>query len=317
MIARVFVFLGVTTSQSSIMRIFPRWRDRLGLGADVEIVGWDVPIGAPPARYQELVSAMKVDGNIVGGLVTTHKLDVYAAARDLIDDLDPYARLCEEVSCLSKRGDRLLGWAKDPVSAGRSLTALLGSGYFLRTGGKVLCFGAGGAGTAIVLHLLTALDPGDRPEGIMVTDAAPGRLDSLRTLHRKVGSTIPIDLVEVRDPLVNDALLDGLPPGSLVINATGMGKDIPGSPITAAARFPERGIVWELNYRGDLHFLRQAAARSRDSGLRLEAGWSYFIHGWTTAIEEVFQRPIGTEELDRLTEAAAFARPPLPIAWES
>ncbi|MGH2387191.1 MAG: shikimate dehydrogenase family protein [Chloroflexota bacterium] len=314
--AHLFVFIGVTTGQSSIMRIFPRWRDLLGLGADLEIVGWDVPIGAPPARYRELVGTMKADAHIVGGLITTHKLALYAAARDLIDEMDRYARLCEEVSCLSKRDGRLLGWAKDPVAVGRTLAGLLGPGYFGRTGGKVLCFGAGGAGTAIILHLLTAPDSGDRPAGIVVTDRTHGRLDSLRDLHRKLGSAIPLELVENSDPLRNDTLVGSMPPGSLVINATGMGKDIPGSPITADARFPERGIVWELNYRGALDFPRQAAARRQDHGLRIEAGWPYFIHGWTTVIEEVFQHPIDAGELDRLAEAADFARPPLPTALE-
>jgi len=315
--SRIFVFIGVTTGQSSIMRIFPRWRELLGLGAEVAITGWDVPIGAPPARYRELVHTMKADQKIVGALITSHKLDLYAAARDLIDDLDPYARLCEEVSCLSKRGDRLLGWAKDPVSAGRTLVALLGLGYFGRTGRKVLCFGAGGAGTAIILHLLTAPGVGDRPAGIIVTDPAPGRLNSLRGLHRRLGSTVPLDLVENSDPRTNDALVGGLPPGSLVINASGMGKDIPGSPITAGARFPESGVVWELNYRGKLDFLHQAAAWRHEHGLQVEAGWPYFLHGWTTAIEEVFQRQIGAEEFDEMARAAAFARPPLPAALES
>ena len=230
--------------------------------------------------------------------------------------MDRYARLCEEVSCLAKRAGHLLGWAKDPVAVGRTLAALLGPGYFGRTGGKVLCFGAGGAGTAIILHLLTASDAGNRPAGIVVTDRTSGRLDSLRDLHRKLDSAIPLDLVENSDPSRNDLLVESMPPGSLIINATGMGKDIPGSPITADAPFPERGVIWELNYRGDLDFPRQAAARRQDRGLRIEDGWSYFIHGWTAVIEEVFQRPIAAEEIDRLAAAAAFARPAPPSALE-
>ena len=53
-----------------------------------------------------------------------------------------------------------------------------------------------------------------------------------------------------------------LPPRSLVVNATGMGKDRPGSPLRAGAAFPERSAVWELNYRGELEFLRQARAQA-------------------------------------------------------
>ena len=48
---RSFTFIGVTTAQSSIMRIFPRWRDLLGLGPDVEMAGWDLPLHAPPEDY--------------------------------------------------------------------------------------------------------------------------------------------------------------------------------------------------------------------------------------------------------------------------
>src|SRR5690349_11515586 len=132
--ARVFVFIGVTTATSSIVSIFPRWRDSLGLGADVRLAGWDLPIGAPARQYREAIQSLKNDAQNVGGLVTTHKIDVYRAAHDLFDTVDRYAELCGEVSCLARRDGRLLGWAKDPISAGKSLQRILGLGYFARTG---------------------------------------------------------------------------------------------------------------------------------------------------------------------------------------
>jgi shikimate 5-dehydrogenase len=85
-----------------------------------------------------------------------------------------------------------------------------------------------------------------------------------------------------------------LAPGSLVINATGLGKDAPGSPLTEAAVFPEHGIVWDLNYRGDLVFLDQARAQKAARDLQVEDGWTYFIHGWTQVIAEVFDIAIPT-----------------------
>ena len=72
------------------------------------------------------------------------------------------------------------------------------------------------------------------------------------------------------------------------MNATGLGKDAPGSPLTAAARFPERAIVWDLNYRGDLVLLDQARAQAHERMLQIEDGWTYFLHGWTQVIAEVF-----------------------------
>jgi shikimate dehydrogenase len=107
----------------------------------------------------------------------------------------------------------------------------------------------------------------------------------------------------------HDALLAQLPPRSLVINATGMGKDIPGSPIGDGAWFPERAIAWELNYRGDLRFLRQARAQESERELLVADGWRYFIYGWTSVIEEVFERPISADDLELLASEAEFARP--------
>ena len=90
------------------------------------------------------------------------------------------------------------------------------------------------------------------------------------------------------EPRDNDAVLERLKPGSLVINATGLGKDAPGSPLTDAALFPQNAIVWDLNYRGALVFLDQARAQAATRRLQIEDGWTYFLHGWTQVIAEVF-----------------------------
>jgi shikimate 5-dehydrogenase len=74
-----------------------------------------------------------------------------------------------------------------------------------------------------------------------------------------------------------------------------LGKDAPGSPLTDQARFPRNGIVWEFNYRGDLEFLRQARAQSKERALTVQDGWIYFIHGWTRVLAEVFDVDIPTE----------------------
>ncbi len=102
----------------------------------------------------------------------------------------------------------------------------------------------------------------------------------------------------------------GLKPGSLVINATGLGKDAPGSPLTFYGSFPERGIVWELNYRGDLVFLDQAEAQKEEKILQIEDGWDYFLHGWTQVIAEVFAVDIptsgpGFDEISRIASEAS------------
>ena len=80
-----------------------------------------------------------------------------------------------------------------------------------------------------------------------------------------------------------------LPEYSIVINATGMGKDTPGSPLTDLGIFPKNGIAWEFNYRGELDFMHQALRQIESRNLKVEDGWVYFLHGWSQVIAEVLQ----------------------------
>ncbi len=304
-----FSFVGVTTARSAIMRVFPAWAEHLGLEG-VVMAGHDLPIHGEPNVYRAVVEDIKADPLDVGGLVTTHKIDLFAACRDLFEFVDPYAELCGEVSCISKSGGALQAHAKDPISSGRSIDEFLPKGYWSETPANALLFGAGGSNLAITLHLLTVREPHDRPMRVVVVNRSPARLESMRRIHAQIDSGVPIEYVENADPHVNDQLVSKLPPRSLVINGTGMGKDIPGSPITTAAIFPERGLVWELNYRGELDFLHQAERQAAVQELTVEDGWRYFIHGWTCVIEEVFHVALDPATVDELAAIALPLRQP-------
>ncbi len=279
-------FVGVTTGQSSIMTVFPRWAEMLGLG-HCAINGIDLPLHAPDAAYRDVVSYIRDDPHSRGALVTAHKIDLLHAAGDLIDELDTHAAALHEVSCLSKRGGKLIGHAKDPISARLALDAIVPGGHW-RRGGDAFLMGAGGAATAITWNLMQPRGATDRPGRIVVSDVDATRLDGLRRFHDSLGSGMKVDYVLAASSEQNDDVLSSLAEGSLVVNATGLGKDRPGSPLGAEARFPREGIVWELNYRGDLLFLDRAEAQAPRSGLTTFDGWSYFLHGWTQVIAEVF-----------------------------
>ncbi len=298
-------FIGVSTAQSSIMRVFPRWAEALALG-DAAIRGIDFALHDAPERYRDAVGFIKRDPLSRGALVTTHKIDLLRASRDLFDVLDPFATAQDEVSCLSKRNGRLVGHAKDPISARLALRRIVPDGHWSDTGAAVLAMGAGGATTAITWNLMRAEAGDDRPRRIVVTDISRERLDALRRFHRTVGSDVPVEYALIEDATANDARLASLPPGSLAINATGLGKDRPGSPLTDDARFPECGLVWELNYRGDLVFVRQAEGQRQSRALSIADGWNYFLHGWTQVIAEVFAVPIPPDGpiFERLSELA-------------
>ena len=301
-------FIGVTTTKSSIMRVFPAWAEHLGL-KDAVIKGIDFPLHADPAAYREAVAFIKADPNSLGALVTTHKIDLYKACRDLFDEVDDFALRMEETSCLSKRDGRLICHAKDPISSGLALDNFIPEGHFERTGAELFSMGAGGSTIALTWHMVREERGADRPSRIVVSNRSRPRLDEIRRIHEEIGMPVPVDYVLAPDAADNDAVTAGLKPGSVVINATGLGKDAPGSPLTDAVVFPERAIVWDLNYRGELVFLDQARRQQAARHLQIEDGWTYFIHGWTQVIAEVFHTDIPTSgpAFDKLGEIAISA----------
>ncbi len=294
-------FIGVTTTKSSIMQVFPKWSEILGLNA--VLIGYDAPLHAPASVYQEIVEHIKRDLLAKGALVTTHKLDLLSVTKNYFDSLDSYAELTSEVSSISKRDNKLIGHAKDPISSGLALQAFVPRNYW-KNNAQVLCFGAGGAAVAISLYFINQTS---HPKKFIATDISEERLRHIKYLHQELKPDIQFEYILNSDTSKNDVLMSRLSEGSLVINATGMGKDRPGSPISDNATFPKNGLVWELNYRGELDFLKQAKKQS--SNLQhIEDGWIYFIHGWTQVMAEVFDFSLTSELFKKLDKAASALR---------
>ena len=240
----------------------------------------------------------------LGALVTTHKLDLYHACQDLFDYVDPFAQKLGEVSSLSKQDGKFCAHAKDPISSGLALERFVPENYWKDYGGDVLLLGAGGSALAMSLYLTQEKFGDNVPGRIIIANRSQPRLDSAREILRDLNPRTRVEFVLNPTPGDNDRTLASLKPHSLIVNATGLGKDAPGSPLTDAARFPEDSLVWEINYRGDLLFKRQAEAQRETRRLHVEDGWNYFIYGWTQVIAQVFHCPIEGELLERLSRAA-------------
>ena len=302
-----FYFIGVTTGKSSIMKVFPLWMEVLGR-EDVIMEGVDCKIHDDPEVYRRAVAQIKYDPHSLGALVTTHKIDLLTAARDMFDYLDPYAKITDEVSCISKLDERLEGHAKDPITSGASLDAIIEKDYFAKTQGHVLCFGAGGSAIATLLHLINKEDRGDRPAKFIFVNRSQGRLDHARQMVEKLNTDIEVEYIQNSDPLVNDGIMEKMPPYSIIINATGMGKDTPGSPVTWDGKFPLNSISWEFNYRGELDFMHQSLAQVESRNVRVEDGWIYFVHGWTQVIAQVLHFELTPSLFQELNETASTVR---------
>ena len=128
-----FYFIGVTTGKSSIMKVFPLWMKVLGR-EDVILEGVDCKIHDEPENYRRAVAQIKYDPLSVGTLVTTHKIDLLNAARDMFEYLDPYAVITGEVSSISKleghfRGEPGCDYRKRLFWENQRTRSLLWSGW--------------------------------------------------------------------------------------------------------------------------------------------------------------------------------------------
>lgn len=298
-------FIGVTTLQSSIMKLFPIWAEALGL-KDACIKGIDISIHAPVEDYRMVVEFIKKDPLSLGALVTTHKIDLYHATKDLFEYLDPYAEMFGELSSISKLNGRLCGHAKDPISSGLSLDSFIPSDYWDKTGAEVVVLGAGGSALAISAYLALEKFGKNIPSRIHLTNRSAPRL--AESIHILQNSRVPMSFHLCPTQDMNDKIVESVKPGSLIINATGLGKDRPGSPLTDDLSFPQNGLVWELNYRGTLEFLHQAEKQKDARNLQIEDGWIYFIHGWTQVIAEVFHIDITGDRFELCNRIAMEGR---------
>ncbi|EMS72429.1 shikimate dehydrogenase family protein [Ruminiclostridium cellobioparum] len=300
-------FIGVTTTKSSIMKVFPLWAEELGL-KDAIIKGIDIEIHADPQKYRDTVEFIKNDKLSLGALVTTHKIDLYNAARGSFEYLDTYAEMFEELSSISKKDGRLEGYAKDPISSGLAMDNFIPENFWKEHGGEVLIMGAGGSALAISSYLMKKEHGDNIPSKIIITNRSRERLDSAKAKLDGMHPGVKLEYYLCPEAKDNDEVMKNMKPYSLIINATGLGKDRPGSPLTDGCLFPENSLVWELNYRGDLKFMVQAGEQKEKRNLFIEDGWIYFIHGWTQVISEVFHVDIKGEKLERLEKLANSLR---------
>lgn len=202
-------FVGSAPLPPLFMRIFLRWAEQLGI-PDCRFVGEAVALGALADVYRDLVRGIAGDTARRGALVTTHKIDMHDAAADLFDEFDAFASLCGEISSISKRGTRLLGHAKDPLTAGLALEGFLADDHFDHTGGDLLCLGAVGAGTAITWYVGRREDApgwvsGDPGRSLSRPVALTTKLPGAETSEQRVGHAVDAHVVEAPGRALPDA----------------------------------------------------------------------------------------------------------------
>lgn len=288
------VFLGVSTAQSRINTQFKTFGAVLGFSA--ELVGVDLPIGASGEAYRAFLDSIQHDNSVAGALVTSHKTALFRAGRHLFTSLSADATKLEEVGAIRRTAEGMTGQASDPRAVRRALEIILKSQPpFERR--DVLIFGAGGAGLALAYVLGKDVD--DEPSGsITLVESDANRYSAVRIILEHLNLQREITLI--CNGSSGDDILERSSPGTLVVNASGLGKDAPGSPISDAAEFPSDSIAWDFNYRGSLEFLSQARSQRGERQIFVVDGFDYYIAGWTEVLSYIFNITPSEENHTRL-----------------
>jgi shikimate dehydrogenase len=102
--------------------------------------------------------------------------------------------------------------------------------------------------------------------------------------------------------------MPSFPAYGLSINATGMGKDTTGSPVTWQGKFPMNSISWEFNYRGELDFMHQSLAQVESRKVKVENGWIYFVRAWRQVVAQVLHFELTPALSDQANPVASTVR---------
>jgi len=288
------IFLGVSTGKSLVNIAFSAWATCLGkrLALDTK----DLPLQSEPKLYRQFVTeTRRAYPNVRGALITSHKARVFDSAADLFDHVTPIASRLGEIGMVYWRDDCFVGDANDAVSTRAVSRRLLSTSSAWKAGSKrALILGGGGAGVALANTLSS-----DELIGcakITITEESALRAELVRSRIATWKSSIPIEVLHITG--ASDDLLLSCGPGGLVANATGLGKDRAGNPLSCSATFPERSHVWEFNYRftaqAQTNFYELALRQAEERDLLVEDGWDYFVWGWLV----VLANAIGAEPSD-------------------
>jgi shikimate 5-dehydrogenase len=241
----------------------------------------DLALRSPRSAYREIEAALR-NGfpTLIGALITSHKAGLFDAAADLFDEITPTARQLGEIGMVYWRSGALVGDANDALSTRRVLLRLCGQSPAWKGGGhEAVILGAGGAGVALA-HALA--EGGADCRHVTIVERDPARVELVSSLVRGWNTAAPIRVLLAGG--TSDDIVMASKEGSLIANATGLGKDQPGSPVSSSVVFPRRAIVWDFNYRFVPQevptFLETAERQRRQQALVIEDGWDYFVWGW-------------------------------------
>jgi len=296
-------FIGVSTHNSFVNEVFQDWVKIID--KDAEIIGVNLKVDCNENEYIKIVSFIKSQPLALGSLVTTHKVRLYNSTKHLFDSVSKNCSEFEEIGAIYKNGNLLLGEVTDIYTTEAALQQFLPLNYFKNNNSDCCILGAGGAGLALAYNILT--NKSSLPNRVILTDINKKRLDNSLKILKKYDTNNILELRLIKG-LETDKLIESLKTGSLIVNATGLGKDRDGSPFSENINIPQKCYMWEFNYRGQLDFFQIAKKQSLNKELIIVDGWIYFIHGWTQVMSRVFNIKNIDDYFNQFLEVANYKK---------
>lgn len=267
-------FVGIKTRGSLIHRLIRDWTALAAVEVDFKPVDLQQGLGWEP--YVDLLASFRADAGFLGAQVTSHKTMLYEV-RAHLDEITPLAGVSREIGAVIRRGRDLVGMSSDMVALQEELPDAIQANPAMEPGVfTTLILGGGGAATAMACSLLQAR----LARRVIISEVDAHRrvqlLDWASSLEYMEGVVRIVTESEV------PAVLSRLDEGSLIVNATGMGKDSLGTPIPPDTPIPDHCTLWDLNYRGELGFLRKDKVLYNGSPAQpvTRDGLSYFVRNW-------------------------------------
>ena len=272
--------VGAEPLAQGFLDVLPKWASRFG-HKSTAIMPMAAPSSADAAGYQRFVDFMRDEYHAVGAIMVSDASTLFEHSRQMFDELDGDTALLGEIGVVVRTPGTLTGLAPAKKAARQAYEHVFGDGS---NPAEALIIGATGPARALAIALsesgqrrvcLTTLD------GKSMTDMRQ-RIAELPEERRPT-------LRHIESQLEHDRLVTLLPPGSLVVNATGPADENTPSPVGDAALFPENGLVWDLDAVGvSSPFLDKARQQRRPRGLHLSDGPMFHQYQWLAAAAAIF-----------------------------
>lgn len=279
-----------------LVEAYPKWARRFDQGS-ADIVPIAAPSAADSAAYRGLVEFLRDEYNVLGLVMLSHADTLFQHTHAMFDEIDSDAQLLGEIGVVRRAPGTLTALAPAKVAAERAYEQTFDAADPLP---EALIIGGTGPARALALALSGTADAAT-PRRVSLTTLDGKSMTEMRQRVAELPEDQRPILRHIESQIEHDRLVTLLPPGSLVVNASGTAdKDAP-SPVGDAALFPENGLVWDLDAVGTSSpFLDKARKQRSARGLRLADGPLFHRLQWVAAAAAVFGGDVDAAESQRM-----------------